>query len=80
MLAVGDAGNPTAVGVATAHPAEPAASSKQPLDIARPRAGRVGALKPRMTLPRCVLPGQTVMVTRRCLRRAKLLRPDAALN
>ena len=33
-----------------------------------------------MTLPRCVLPGQTLMVTRRCLRRTKLLRPDAALN
>jgi putative transposase len=33
-----------------------------------------------MTLPRCVLPGQIVMVTRRCLRRTKLLRPDAALN
>jgi putative transposase len=33
-----------------------------------------------MTLPRCVLPGQTVMVTRRCVRRTKLLRPDAAFN
>lgn len=31
-----------------------------------------------MTLSRCILPGQTVMLTRRCLRCTKLLRPDAA--
>jgi hypothetical protein len=33
-----------------------------------------------MTQPRSVLPGQTLLVTRRCLRRTKLLRPDARLN
>jgi putative transposase len=33
-----------------------------------------------MTMPRRVLPGMTVMVTRRTLRRTHLLRPDPALN
>jgi len=33
-----------------------------------------------MTLPRCVLPQQTYLVTRRCLGRRFLLRPDEALN
>jgi putative transposase len=33
-----------------------------------------------MTQPRCVLPGQTVMITRRCLRRTQLFRPDPKLN
>lgn len=33
-----------------------------------------------MTQPRCVLPGLTVMITRRCLRRTQLLRPDPHLN
>jgi len=33
-----------------------------------------------MTLPRCVLPGTTYLVTRRCLGRRFLLRPDPELN
>jgi putative transposase len=33
-----------------------------------------------MTLPRCVLPGQTHLVTRRCIGRRFLLRPDDALT
>jgi REP element-mobilizing transposase RayT len=33
-----------------------------------------------MTLPRCVLPHQTYLVTRRCIGRRFLLRPDEALN
>ena len=34
----------------------------------------------RMSLPRCVLPGTTYLVTRRCMGRRFLLRPDQALN
>jgi REP element-mobilizing transposase RayT len=33
-----------------------------------------------MTLPRCVLAQQTYLVTRRCIGRRFLLRPDDALN
>ena len=33
-----------------------------------------------MSLPRCVLPNQTYLITRRCLGRRFLLRPDEALN
>lgn len=33
-----------------------------------------------MTLPRCVLPRRTYLITRRCLGRRFLLRPDDALN
>jgi REP element-mobilizing transposase RayT len=65
---------------ATAASAALPRSLLQVCDITQRERGLAIARASRMTLPRCVLPGQTVMVTRRCLRRTKLLRPDAAFN
>ena len=80
-LAVPATSNPSAVGVAasTATSVRHSQPSQGLTTRSRKPAPPLLAMH-RMTLPRCVLPGQTVMVTRRCLRRTKLLRPDAALN
>jgi hypothetical protein len=58
-----------------------AALTRAPDDGANPWISRLRdaasllASPTRMTLPRCVLPGQTVMVTRRCLRRTSCCGP-----
>src|SRR4051812_19453191 len=45
-----------------------------------PPSGTRAAVASGMTMPRRVLPGMTVMVTRRTLRRTHLFRPDKQLN
>lgn len=46
----------------------------------RPPSGMVRAGSMGMTQPRCVLPGMTVLITRRSLRRTHLFRPDPELT
>lgn len=52
----------------------------QPADPTGRGSGTRYALPQPMTAPRCVLPGTTYLVTRRCSQRALLLRPSEEVN
>jgi hypothetical protein len=52
----------------------------QVIEIADTDCGTLNALPVHVSYPRRVLPGMTVLVTRRVLRRTHLLRPDPELN
>jgi putative transposase len=52
----------------------------QRVEIIAQGSGAIAACALCMTMPRRVVPGMTVMITRRTLRRTHLLRPDPELN
>jgi hypothetical protein len=61
-------------------PASTAPSAKNSQECRTAKAGTIRADSTRMSYPRRVVPGMTVMVTRRTLRRTHLLHPDPQLN
>ncbi len=73
-------GNPTPVGVRQSLRWDPPLGQGQRLEITAAHRGLLRAHPSCMTQPRFVLAGDTVMVTRRTLRRHHLFRPDPAIR